>query len=139
MAVCAGAQSMRKWLCSRTLAAPRYSGVTTFLAKYPSINWLDHDRLLEQKTAGLDSDQNGVIADRLIIKHRCRGFNVFASSWQSPALVDGFVLINQNTLRQRLTPEEYEANQMHAEVCLELSKKYNIPIFTTFEEGVRCV
>lgn len=139
MAACAGAKSAQRWFCSRTLAAPPHSGVTTFLARHPFLNWLDHSRLLEQNTARDGKQGCGVTADRLIIKHRCRGYNVFVSSWQSPALVDGFVLIDENTLRKRLNPEEFMFNQLHAEICLDVARKYGIPIFTSFEEGIRCV
>ena len=110
--------------------SPVHSGCSTFLAKYPYINWLDLGAISHRRTPK---------PDRLILRHRFRGFNVISERWPDPSLVDGLVIVDPRVLKKRLTPKDFEENQAVASELIRVSRVYGIRVFGSFEEGIRSV
>ena len=71
--------------------------------------------------------------------HRLRGYNVFVPAWDNPLLIHGFVLIDSNILRERLSMSKFIENQQQTKHFLHVAKIYDIPIFDSFEAGIKQV
>ena len=126
----------------RAIVAPNNSGKTTFLQTHPGVGWHDQDDLLAQDLGmGAQSERYTASqlrsADALTERYKKQGLNLLVSAWYDPGVVDGFVIIDAEVLRERLGSAEFAENQRQAKLYLGIAREHGIPVYPSFEAATR--